>query len=126
MIVDMNKFDDYILKKRVEYYEIKTVKCRVLLDEEVVFNRHGLNHLVRKEGHNRTFVGQRRRFELLKYCKLVLENENSKIEYRISMAGDTKAEFWGITADIECLRVKVVLRKINEGKLIFLSVMDFK
>ena len=123
----MNKiFDDYVAKLKLEYYKIENIKCSVLLGEKVFFDKYGLRHLIRKDGHNRSVSQQRRRFELLRYCRHVLERTDADIEYRISENYKSKAEFWGITASIDGRKIRVVLRKINGGKLIFLSIMDYK
>ena len=122
----MNEIDDYILKQRAKYHKIKSIECMALSGEKIFFNRHGLNHLVRKEGHNRTFCDQKRRFGLLKYCKVILEDKDASVEYRFLEKGKTKAEFWGITSEIHGRRIRVVVRRINGGNLIFLSIMNFR
>ena len=121
----MDKYKSYIDQQKEEYYKIGAIKCVVLSDELVIFNKHGLSHLIRKDGHNRTFCEQKRRFRLLKYCRIILENKNVKVDYRVLQRNKSKAEFWGITSEIDGKFIRIIVRRINGGKFLFLSIMDF-
>lgn len=120
----MENYKNYINRQKEEYYKIGTIKCATL-NSLVYFNIQGFRHFSKKNGKTRTFIEQRRRFELLKYCKNILESEDIKIEYRISKKTESVAEFWGLVANIDGRKIRVVLRKINNGRLVFLSIMDF-
>ena len=121
----MNKIRDYLKKQKISYYKIKSIRCKIFDNESVIFNKHVLRHLIRKYGHNRTITEQVRRLNLLKYCYDILESDNVSIENRFSKTNKLKVEFWGITKKINGRYIRIVLRRIGKGKLIFLSIMDF-
>jgi hypothetical protein len=122
----MSKLDNYIKNIKIEYYKIKSIRCYILSSENVFFNNVGFRHLIRKGGIKRPVLEQKRRFKLLKYCRTILTSEDVSVEYRTSKKEKSKVEFWGITAIINKRKIRVIIRRINDGKLIFLSVMDFK
>jgi hypothetical protein len=114
----------YIDIQKEEYYKIVSIKCRYLSNESVSFNNFGLNHILRKNDKDRTFQDQYRRIELMKFCKYILENIDVEVEYRVSQNKSSTAYFWGITGVVNRKKIKVVVRRINNGQLIFLSIMD--
>jgi hypothetical protein len=120
----MNK-KTYIDIQKEKYYKIIAIKCRYLSDELVSFNNQGLNHILRKSNKDSPFKDQFRRFGLMKYCKSVLQNIDVEVEYRASNDSSSVAHFWGITGVVNKKRIKVVVRRINNGQLIFLSIMDY-
>jgi len=44
-----NNFRDFISKTKKEYKNIGYIKCPAFRNENIYFNRHGFNHLIRKE-----------------------------------------------------------------------------
>jgi len=125
MIVRMKYFNSYIKNNKNIYNKIKSIRCEALFGELVFFDENGSRHLTRKGVIMRPISEQKRRFGLLKYCKDILEDKDVEVEYRISEIGNSKAEFWGISKTINSKKVKIVIRRINNGKLIFLSIMDY-
>ncbi len=115
----------YIDIQKYKYYKIFAIPCKYLSGELVFFNNHGLNHILRKNHRDRLFRDQYRRFELIKYCKDVLYSLDVEVEYRVSHKPNSTAYFWGITGFVDGKKIKVVIRRIENGQLIFLSVMDF-
>jgi len=124
MVSRMNK-KTYIDIQKERYYKIIAIRCRCLSNELVFFNNFGLNHILRKNNKDRTFQDQFRRFELIKFCKYILENVDVKVEYRVYRRKSSVAHFWGIIGEVDRKRIKVVVRRISNGQIIFLSIMDY-
>jgi hypothetical protein len=122
----MKEYQSYIDEQKEAYYKIGAIKCAALSNEFIFFNKHGISHLIRKFGHNRTFTEQKRRFGLLRYCNLILENKDADVDYRVSINSKSKAEFFGITSVINGKKIRIVVRRVNGGRLLFLSIMDFE
>jgi hypothetical protein len=115
----------YIEIQKEKYYKIVAIKCMCLSNELVFFNNYGLNHILRKNNKDRSFKDQSRRFRLMKHCKVILQNKDVEVEYRVSNKKSSTAHFWGITCVINKKKIKVVIRRINNGQLIFLSIMNY-
>jgi hypothetical protein len=108
---------DFIQKYKKEYYSIGFIKCSALGGEKVYFNNHGFNHLIRKNGAKRYVLDIKRRFQLLKFVKRILQSKILYIEYRRG-----KIKYWALSKNINGKIIKVVLRKINRGKIHFYSI----
>lgn len=120
----MNKSKSYIDIQKENYYKIGTIRCKVLFDELVFFDNHGLNHILRKDNKPRSFSDQFRRFTLMKHCKKILHSKNVEVEKRVSEQGTNKACFWGITGTADGQKIKIIIRRINNSELIFFSIMN--
>ena len=108
---------------------------------KVVFNSDGFMHLIWKneeKKHKRDWKNQVKRFQLLHYVKTVLEgmkyyqeflerNENVKIKERgIPKTVSKKVTYWGFVAVIDNkIRIKIILKKIGEGQIIFWSIIPY-
>lgn len=105
---------------------------------EIYFNSSGFRHLIWKleNVHKRDWKNQIKRFELLKYIKPVLERmgfyqeyceemKNLTIEdHGINRVVNKKVTYWGFIAIInDRIRIKIILRKIGDGNIIFWSVI---
>ncbi len=112
---------DEIRKYKEKYYQIRFVVCSLLNNEKVYFNNHGFNHLIRKRGVKRYVWDIRRRLKLLKYAKQIIESQDALIEYRKDVQ-----EFWSLTKIIQKRKIKVVIRRIKEGKIHFFSIFEIK
>lgn len=108
-------------KYKEEYYSIEYVYCPVLDSEKVYFNNYGFNHLVRKMGVKRYLWDSKRRFKIFKYAKIIIESSNIQVEYRMN-----KYEFWALTQIVYRKKIKVILRRINKGKIHFYSIFEIK
>ena len=115
-----------IKEKEIFYYNIKNIRAVLFLNQQVFFNKSGLEHLVRKGKHLRNNRDQIRRLNLLKYVDKILQSYNGNVEYRCINNNKITTHFWGITVFVEGQKIKVVIRKINNGKLTFLSIMNQK
>ncbi len=117
------KNNDY-WQKRIEakayYSNIKKVACPAFSGEEIIFNTYGFTHLIRKYGVLRPESDQIRRFSLLKYAALILDDENICPTYNQVET----VEFWMFSKVINGRTIKVIVRKIPNGKKHFFSIMN--
>ncbi len=111
--------------QKIKYYKIYKIKCKVL-KEDVFFNSHGFNHLIRKGNKSRSISDQIRRFSLLKYCRLILEDNKTLMEMRFIKSNNKIMCFYGLIGCVNDRGIKIVIRRVNRGKLFFLSIMDFR
>ena len=105
----------------------------------IKLNSDGFRHLVfRDKQHKRELKNQLKRFELLRYLKPTLEGMKYYQEYfetkqqiRIKRQSTTllefgKVKYWGFIAVInDKIRIKVVLRQVGDGSIIFWSIIPF-
>lgn len=116
----------------------KKIKSPCLGD--IFFNSDGFRHLIWKidKIHKRDWKNQVKRFELLNYVKPVIEKMGFYQEYletiehvKIKDHGKIKIVskkiiYWCFIAVIENkIRIKVILRKIGDGNIIFWSVIPY-
>ena len=118
------------------YKKIGRVLCPAL-NEYVIFNNKGFNHLIRKL-KRRSRTEQRKRFLLLPFAERIILNPKAKIEYRSQSKklkikqGKNKVlqnsiiQEWGFEEVIANLKIKVVIRQINNGQKFFYSIMGDK
>ncbi|MEI6042738.1 MAG: hypothetical protein WCQ00_04205 [bacterium] len=121
----MTNINEFIEKQRIEYYRLKSVRSIVFLNQEVFFTKSGFEHLIRKGLGRRSIPEKIRRLGLLKYTTEILQDYTAKVEYRSIEDTIYKKHYWGITKDIGNIKIKVVIRRIDNGKLTFLSIMNY-
>ena len=116
---------NFIQKVKKIYYKIGSIKCAAFLAEQVVFNGHGFNHLLRKGRKFRERSEQEMRFGLLPDVIKTIEIQKIVNEYRTSTVDNSHAHFWELKGKTENGKsFYVVLRKKNNGHLHFFSVYD--
>ena len=121
----MIKIKEFIEKEKTKYYKIKKVRSVIFLNQEIIFNKTGFNHLIKKGKNHRSISEKIRRFGLLIYVNRVLQDYHAEVEYRYTENNGNKTHFWGITKTIRNNKIKVVIYKVNNGKLTFLSIMNY-
>lgn len=106
-------------------------------DSEITLNSDGLHHLQFSDRRERNKKEQRLKFSLLPLALGVIRKSGTVQEYRkIMMPVGKKSkrdgfrtlksvEYWGFVAIIgqEPIKIRVVVRRIGDGKIIFWSVM---
>lgn len=122
----MRNHRKYLEKQKDLYNKIGVVHCSVLGGEAVYFNNRGYNHLLRKLGKLRDRKEQVERLKLIRFVKVVIEDKNVELSMRIDEKKNGAATFWSLTTSIGSNRVKVVLRKIKDGKIHFFSIFLIK
>lgn len=102
-------------------------------------NSDGFRHIINKnEKHKRDWKNQVKRFHLLQYVKPILEKMGFYQEYQefaeevfVKGYGKTKkvtkiVRYWAFVAIIDNkIRIKIILRKIGDGEIIFWSVIPY-
>ena len=133
------KHGDYERKKteaRTLYGSFMKVLCPALGKESVYFTSEGFNHLIyrgpKKERDQRVQI---MKFALLDKAKQILEISTTFQEYeenlkyvRVQRYGkyshdNVLVRLWGFVAIINKFRVKVVVKKVGNGKMEFYSVI---
>ena len=98
------------------YFSIGAVPCPAFGNELVYFDNRGWRHLIIKGRGYRDIHDQIRRFRMLTFV--------SSIVREATVAYSSTTTFFYIYGYGNNRRYKIVIRKINNGKLHFLSVMD--
>jgi len=120
------------------YKNIGSVVCPYF-STPVIFNADGFNHLqFNGAGAERDKLSQLNKFNLFQYVPSIVEKSGTIQEYRKtwgavgrkkSKGQDMKEiEYWGFISiikgvDSKFLKVKVILRRVGTGNIIFWSVM---
>ena len=108
---------------KIIYRRYSVMYCKQI-NETVHFNDRGFRHLIRKYGKVRPRKEYMRKFELFILNIESLQNEKFKVETNTSINGNGAAEF--ISLSSAKLKVRIILRRINEGRLHFFSIMGRK
>ena len=135
----MEKEKNYEIKKikaRELYSSFEKILCPALGNKFVHFTSEGFNHLVyRGAGKERDQRVQIMKFELLGKAKQILEISTTYQEYEESLryikiqrhgkyvCENAMFQMWGFVAIINKFRVKVVVKKVGNGKIEFYSVI---
>jgi hypothetical protein len=112
-------------EKAQSYYKTIVVSFCPALKEKIHFNSEGFNHLIyknKKEGE-RDKNSQLLRFKLLSLAKNLIELSTTHQEYEEIFENEKVMLFWGIIAIIEKRKIKVVLKKVGNGQIVFWSVI---
>ncbi len=110
---------EYIEKEKEKYKKLGHAECPAFEHEKIYFNRHGLRHLMRKNGIPRPILEQRRKFKLMQYVPDALKKV-TKIA-RGATSGDI--HFWSLTQKGQELILIIIVRQIKNGPKHFYSVM---
>ena len=127
--------------KAETYYKTIVKSFCPYFSKEVVFNSDGFNHLQFSSGSEREKRSQLLKFSLLPYVVDILKKSGTVQEYRkqwgkvgrkkINGSEDMKEmEYWGFISIVNNHsqtevpeRIKVILRRVGDGNIIFWSVM---
>lgn len=112
-----------IQNAKESYYRIGAVPCPIFGGELVYFNNHGWNHLLRKGRFVRDAAEQRKRIDLIKYAEYIIKRSLTALEFKENVLNGNKACFWVIQRYVDSIRIRIVIRKLNGGKLHFFSIM---
>lgn len=115
----------YIEQAKRRYYAIGSVACPAFGGEEVYFNKHGFNHLIRKGKEFRSLGDQRRRIQLFPCVVKILESTPISY-YKVNIVDDYPAHFGTFKKEISAVEVTVIVRQLGNKRKHFFSVMDKK
>jgi hypothetical protein len=111
-----------INERKEFYYSVGHVPCKSLHGARVYFNRHGFNHLLRKNGSIRPINEVIERLSLLEKAVHMIRDLSNINEYKVMGTDKSKAHFWALIKKFDSLEIKVVIRKVGNGKTHFFSV----
>ncbi len=113
---------DEIKKYKEEYYQIGFVVCCAIGDKKVFINSYGFKHLIRKGRIPRSKKERQNRLALIIHIQEALQN-GVLIEIRKEYKGNVKMiTFWCIEYYIQTKNIRVILRRIKNGKIHFFSI----
>lgn len=113
---------DEIKKYKEEYYSIECVICPALNNKIVFINSYGFKHLIRKGRIPRSKKEKQKRLYLIVYIRSVLQ-KGTLVEIREEYMGNIKMNtFWCIEYLIDTKIIRVILRRIQKGKIHFFSI----
>ena len=115
---------EFIKRKRLEYKNIGHIECPALGNEKIYFNKYGWDHLMRKNGKLRPIYQQFRRMRLLPYVISIVSDAKTSASHSVSEEDGCPCHFWAFEEIINLKSVRVVIRKIGNGRTHFFSVMD--
>ena len=110
------------------------------LDCDVVLNSDGFHHLRYSDRRERNKKEQILKFNLLPLALVIIKKAATLQEYRVMLIAEGKksegdglrrtkrVEFWGFVAIISNdpqIKIRVVLKRIGDGNVIFWSVMPY-
>lgn len=122
---------------RVGYFSIGRVYCPCL-DVEITFNAQGFHHFKYHGGgearHTTGIIHKLKLFPLvipvIKRARTVTDYEKTvEPKNRKNKAPQKEVEYWSIVAEVgrnHDVKVKVVLKRVGAGNIIFWSVMKLK
>lgn len=134
--------DSYFENKKARAHDIYTAQRTIrnpYFGDEIVLNADGFHHLRFSARRERNREEQVLKFTLLPLGLRILENATTLQEYRrlLGPVGQPSArdgsvpmkliEWWGFVAIFvkQEIKVRVIVRKVGEGKLHFWSVMPY-
>lgn len=144
-ILNTKKFEENTPKE--DYFEQRKEKTRAIydaqksilnpyLESEVVFNSDGFHHLQFSARRERNKKEQLLKFSLLPLAIGVIKKSGTLQEYRKDMVAVGKkandgfrktkeVQYWGFVAIVgeQKIKIRVILRKIGDGNVVFWSVM---
>ncbi len=134
----LDRYKKFRLETEEKYKNILSIKCPYFNNKEIIFTSEGFNHLIYSDGRERKKDLQILKFNLFNLAPDIISRSGTLQEYRKQFCkyGKRKAngffntkemEFWGFVAIVksrnEYIKVKVVLRRVGNGNIIFWSVM---
>ncbi len=128
-----NKFKELLDKRKSEYITWDKVFCKSL-NKDVRFNMRGFNHLRFKTDNTPRHPKEAMyKMGLLPLVPTVIKlaNKVDRYEKRSAPVGGTRTkvvkeiEYWSLIATVgqQKVKIKVIIRRIGDGKLHFWSVM---
>lgn len=137
MELDFNYFNNRKEKARVVYNAQKSF-YNPYLKSQVIFNSDGFHHLQFSARHERNKKEQLLKFSLLPLALVIIKNSGTLQEYRKGLTSVGKkskdglapmkeTEYWGFVAIVgeNKIKIRVVVRRVGDGNIIFWSVMPF-
>lgn len=119
-------YNKLLLETKRYYFGLNKVSCPALNNEYVHFNKHGFNHFLHKGRTPRKKKDQIRRFRLLSTVPMIISSCERIHAYKEDKRMGSVAYFCEIRGKYKNKIVKIIIRKLNNGRLHFFSVMSKK
>ncbi len=136
MILNDEDFNNLREESRTLYSSIGSIRCPYFDNQEVQFTSEGFNHILYRSSRiGRAHKDQIMRFKTLKIAtKLIritttcqeMETSNQEIIRKFNKRKEritVPVRYWGFTAILEKRKIKVILKKIGNGKLMYWSII---
>ncbi len=117
-----DQYREIVIATREKYRKIGSVWCPSL-SGPVIFDYHGLRHLLANGRGMRSFSDLAQRLKLIDYATEVLLSASKISEHRSFLKGNTIVQFWSVEKIIDSKRLRCVIRSIGDGRKHFFSVM---
>ena len=124
--MDEENFKGFVEKIRSEYENINYIKCPAFNDERVYFDHRGFGHITIKYKKCRSVGQQLRRFKLIPFAAKILEISHELQSQRTSRKKNHVYNQYALQGKIGGLTIRVIVGRLDNGKLHFLSVMDLR
>ena len=136
MEIDTAYFDEKKKKAKLLYEAQKSIYCPYFRSP-VILNADGFHHLQFSSRRERGKLEQVLKFRLLSHALDVIKKSGTIQEYRKSLAPIGKkstrdgavplkhVEYWAFVAIVgeRLIKIRVILRRVGDGNIIFWSVM---
>ena len=101
-----------IEKTKEKYRKIGYIGCPAFEYEKIYFNKHGLNHLIRKRGIIRPFSEQIHKFTLFNNVPKIMKSIEVFHKHEIG----NNIQFWSLVTLNSNALIKIIIRQIGNGK----------
>lgn len=131
-------YEKFFKKSKELFSKNREIYCPYF-DSKITFNSDGFHHLRYSARRERTKDEQIFKFKFLPAVINIIKKSGTIQEYRRELVSIKKkpdksgltlqkiAEYWGLIAIVgeseKMIKIKVILRRIGDGKIIFWSVM---
>jgi hypothetical protein len=117
-----DQYREIVIATREKYRKIGSIWCPPI-SASVIFDHHGLRHLLANGRGRRSFSDLAQRLKLIDHAEEVLSSAATIAEYRSFFKGNAIVQYWSVEKVIEGKRLRCVIRSIGDGRKHFFSVM---
>src|SRR5690349_1756111 len=126
--MSQRNWKEFIKNTKSKYRKIGQIQSPAFFNEKVSFNHYGFKHLFYKDRKFRIKPDVKRRLFLLPHAIRILKYKKEIYHQEESVKEKSIAHFWEIREEkyigSKKKIIRIVLRKLNNGTLHFLSVYD--
>lgn len=115
---------EYINNEEEKYKKLGYIECPAFDGKKVYFNSHGLDHLIYKGRVPRSRDEVIKRFSLLPFACNILKNARNIYSEEKRVKEKSYAYFWTIKDNAGSRKIRIILRRLNNGTIHFFSIMQ--
>lgn len=132
--MEQSSFEQLKIKTKQFYDTIGAIYCTAL-NAKVHFTSEGFNHLRYSKKTERTLDAQEAKLKLVPQGKILIETTTTiqeycdglemicRKKYKKMVTESLMVQYWGFIGIINGVRLKVVVRRVDNGRYMFWSVM---